>query len=669
LAADPAAIGLRAAGRGPVGRTAMPKKTIERTLDAMPDTVDFRDAMYSPALIEVPPVSDLAGYRKSAIPVLDQGKEGACTGFGLATVANYLLRDRGKKAAADEVSAWMLYAMAKRYDEWPGEEYSGSSARGAMKGWHKHGVCASRLWKDATGAADLDEQRAADAITRPMGAYFRVNHRDLVAMHAAISEVGILYATARVHAGWQQVREGDQEIAYSPDVIGGHAFAIVGYDREGLWIQNSWGPAWGSGGIARVRYGDWLENGTDVWVAALGVPVELGNVAAPASIRSAAPRSHEGYVYSALRPHIVTARNDGELDPKGVYGLTQEGLRSIVEEQMPRRMEGWARKRVMLHAHGGLVPEGNAVQYVANNREAALAAQVYPLSFIWRSDAWSTIRNILQEALSRRRDEGLLDKAKDFMLDRLDDTLEPIARLLGGKAMWDEMKENAKLATTGQRGAARLAADLLIRQHGQEKLDEIHLVGHSAGAIFQAYLAQYLTDKKVPVESLTLWAPACTFELFEEIYRPRIEAGQIRAFRLFTLDDAAEQDDHCANIYHKSLLCLVSHAFERKPRIPLIQSGTRLLGLERDVKKEIPKGYWDGQKRRWFVSPAAAEADATQHGDFDNDAATLAATLKMVTGGAAPAPASLAPRPPSASRMARRRQTLDSALGGNALFR
>jgi hypothetical protein len=644
-------------------------KPVKRTFDAMPDTVDFRDIMYRPALVEVPPESDLNSYRKMGIPVLDQGSEGACTGFGLATLANYLVRGRGKKATGDEVSAWMLYAMAKRYDEWPGVNYSGSSARGAMKGWHKHGVCALRLWKDSTASSDLDEQRAADAITRPIGAYFRVNHKDLVAMHAAITEVGILYATARVHAGWQAVKRGDKEIVYSPDLIGAHAFAIVGYDREGFWIQNSWGPGWGSQGLARVSYGDWLENGTDVWVAALGVPVSLGQTAAPASLRSGAPRSHEGYVYSALRPHIVTARNDGQLDPKGMYGLTPEGLRSIVTEQMPRRMQGWGRKRLMLHAHGGLVPESSAVQYVANNREAALAAEVYPLSFIWRSDAWSTIRNILQDAFSRRRDEGLLDRAKDFMLDRIDDTLEPLARLLGGKAMWDEMKENARLATTSAGGAARLTADLLIDQHQKNALEEIHLVGHSAGAIFQAHLAEYLTDRNVPIDSLTLWAPACTIDLFKNIYAPRIKDGRIRAFRLFTLDDKTERDDHCANIYHKSLLYLVSHSFEERPRIPFIQDGTRLLGLERDVKKALPKSYWNGKKLRWFVSPAAAEADATQHGAFDNDAVTLAATLKLITKGAGIQPASVVPRPASATSLARRRQTLDTVLGGAELFR
>ena len=35
-----------------------------------------------------------------------------------------------------------------------------------------------------------------------LGAYLRVNHKDLVAMHCALAEVGILYAVANVHDGW-----------------------------------------------------------------------------------------------------------------------------------------------------------------------------------------------------------------------------------------------------------------------------------------------------------------------------------------------------------------------------------------------------------------------------------------------------------------------------------
>ena len=67
--------------------------------------------------------------------VLDQGEEGACTGFGLAATVNFLLHNRSgapqlKRPAG--ASARMLYEMAKRYDEWDGTDYEGSSIRGAV---------------------------------------------------------------------------------------------------------------------------------------------------------------------------------------------------------------------------------------------------------------------------------------------------------------------------------------------------------------------------------------------------------------------------------------------------------------------------------------------------------------------------------------------------------
>ena len=634
------------------------KKKPERVLDALPDTVDFRDTMYIPTLVEVPPMSDLEKYRALQVPVLDQGREGACTGFGLATVANYLFRSLKSGGNAGPVSARMLYAMAKRYDEWPGENYEGSSARGAMKGWHKHGVCAERIWLEQQ---PNDPTIAADAIKRPLGAYFRVNHKDLVAMHASISEVGILYATARVHAGWMNVRPRDEDIRQSPEIVGGHAFAIVGYDHKGFWLQNSWGPGWASGGLVRLSYGDWLLNGTDVWVARLGVPVDLSQPESTAMIRTGAPRSYESYIYASLRPHVVVAENNGALVEKGAYGLTPEGLKNTIREQLPKKIASWKKKRVLLYAHGGLVPQDFAIQYAANYREAALKAEVYPISFIWRSDAWSTIGNILKDAVAGRRDEGILDAAKDFMLDRLDDTLEPLARLLGGKALWGEMKENAVLATNSSRGAAKLAAKHLIELVKAKKIDEIHLVGHSAGSIFHAHLAQFLADNKVPIGSLSLWAPACTIELFNEIYAPLIEKRAIEAFDLYTLDDATEQADDCRNIYHKSLLYLVSAAFEANPRIPLIQDdGTPLLGLTRDVKRNIPARFWNKTRCRWYVSPAAPESNARHHGGFDDDAATLRSTLRRITGEAALEP--LVERGRPAGKTRRTRQNLDLAL-------
>lgn len=617
-----------------------------RLLAALPDTVDFRDAVYVPALIAVPAVSDIDAYRRSRVPVLDQGSEGACTGYALAAVAHHLLRSRGLLKPADQVSPWMLYTMARRYDEWSGENYEGSSARGAMKGWHKHGLCSLGLWPDRDGDTSLGEARAADATERPLGAYFRVNHRDLVAMHAAIAEVGILYATCSVHEGWQEVRPGQRDIAFREGSIGGHAVAIVGYDREGFWIQNSWGPGWGDRGLARVAYADWLANGTDVWVAALGAPVSIARSVMVARVGGSS-RSQGGLIDPALRPHIVTAKNDGVLDAKGSFGLTEADLRGIMQEDFPRLTKGWATRRMVIYAHGGLVPEEDAVAQLAARREAMMQAGAHPLAIIWRSSWWNTICNIMRDALAGRRAEGVLDAALDFMIERTDDTLETLARQLGGRAIWNEMKENARLLTEGVQGAARLVAGHVVELVRARRLDELHLAGHSAGAIVLAPLARHLADAGVPIRSLSLWAPACTMAVFDAEYRPLIEGGQIGAFDLYTLDDATERDDDCAKIYRKSLLYLVSHALEARARDPLSNpDGEPLLGLARDVARHVKAGFWKPGTRNWHVAPAAAESRAARHSDFDNDAATLRTTLQRITGQmqslAGPAPASRA---------------------------
>ena len=114
---------------------------INRKLDAVPDRIDVRDWFYQPALAPLP--DQLINI--DLVPeILDQGSEGACTGFALAAVINFQLAHRNLINARNReraVSPRMLYEMARKYDEWPGEKYEGSSARGGMKGWVAHGVC------------------------------------------------------------------------------------------------------------------------------------------------------------------------------------------------------------------------------------------------------------------------------------------------------------------------------------------------------------------------------------------------------------------------------------------------------------------------------------------------------------------------------------------------
>src|SRR4030095_10732413 len=167
-----------------------------RVLDARPDRLDLRDLPYRPPLRSLPPIwppgkvikANLTSYIEAKL-VRDQGEEGACTGFGLACVANYLLWVEHLKAKRGgtfaSVSPRMLYELARRYDEWRGVDYEGSSCRGALKGWNKHGVCKEGLWPFplSKGAPVFVSPKAGwekDAVTRPLGVYYRVDKNSIV---------------------------------------------------------------------------------------------------------------------------------------------------------------------------------------------------------------------------------------------------------------------------------------------------------------------------------------------------------------------------------------------------------------------------------------------------------------------------------------------------------
>ena len=126
--------------------------------DAVPDTPDFRDWIYQPVLNPLRPEIRPEAHRWwGEGKVRDQGPEGSCTGHALAALIDHLLSKQAREPhtvsylpdGADEAAPWasahMLYKNAQQHDEWEGEDYSGSSLRGVIKGFYHNGVCSITL--------------------------------------------------------------------------------------------------------------------------------------------------------------------------------------------------------------------------------------------------------------------------------------------------------------------------------------------------------------------------------------------------------------------------------------------------------------------------------------------------------------------------------------------
>lgn len=606
---------------------------------ARADTWDFRDAVYRPNLVEVPESRPLATYRALGVPVLSQGVSQQCTGYALATVANALLRMRDQRAgrASVDVSPQMLYAMARRYDEYPGTRHQGSSIRGAMKGWHRHGVCSREAWENEEVAGQrlgpvgvLTRARAHDANSRPLGAYYRVDVDDLNAVHCALTEVGVMVAALKTHDGWYDLfhapaegaprdpvldmieRAGAAHVDTPPVGIAGarhrkvdpargripwpapntlnlglHAVAVVGYDRTGVWIQNSLGAAWGDGGCAHLEWDDWLENAADAWVARLGAPVQVGaRHARSHGANHAASRS-----FAEMRPHIVPIGVDGRLQEHGAYATTAQDVRSIVCDELRAETEGWKRRRLLIVASSGLGRVDDAIRTVGDLRDPLMRSEVYPLLLLWNADFGAQLHQVVERAFKERIGEAGAGADKQA---RVEGSLEALVRRWGGWTAWDQVKRLAERAAEKE-GALGVLLQNLDRAVRDATADgwpfEVHLAGESTGAWLLGHLVRRFTTPKDQggfgrrIASCTLVAPACTTASFAGTFGPALDSGALARLSVVNLSDPLERSDGFAG-YRGSLLTLLSNALDETPRIPPGELGTPLLGVTRHLKAD-----------------------------------------------------------------------------------
>ncbi len=204
--------------------------TSDRTFDYLP-RLDDRNLPYR----LTPAPGDLHARPRywTPGPVLDQGREGACVGFGCtaeALASPVRVKFPGWQPAA---VARDTYHQARRIDEWEGEAYEGTSVRAGMlvgreRGW----------WTGFRWALNMGELRAA--------------------LELGPVVIGVQWMDAMYDAFGGLV-----DIAGDP--VGGHCLLLTGYSpnwkRRGphyRW-RNSWGggpDGYGVNGSAYIRAAD-----------------------------------------------------------------------------------------------------------------------------------------------------------------------------------------------------------------------------------------------------------------------------------------------------------------------------------------------------------------------------------------------------------------------------
>jgi hypothetical protein len=599
----------------------------KRILNARKDTPDIRDRMYEPALIQLQPEIDNRG----GTDILNQGTEGACTGFGLAAVINYL--NVNKRDLHFKASPRMLYEMAKKHDEWPGEDYAGSSCRGAIRGWKNMGVCSESDWRYAADdPGDLTIERAKAARYCTVGAYYRLRP-EINDYHTALNEVGAIFVSGDVHSGWfsPKAAKSNEPAVISPSstIEGGHAFALVGYNRQGFIVQNSWGPKWGQQGYAIWLYEDWLKNISDGWVFRLAIPTPVifglsarSQITFDAESAKAAPQRLE------IAGHFVHF-DDGKFKQRGDYWSTADDIVKTAE-----LIREYAEKKkydhLLIYAHGGLNNPAASAKRIRALKEGFKRNGIYPFHIMYDTGLVEELKDAVVRAFRGVRTRGFFRDLQDALIERSDLLIEDFARK-PVTPIWEEMKSDAFLPFA-EKKKNTISDGLFVIETFVEVLKntplKIHLAGHSTGAVLLGHLLNALDILDSPdlIESCSLMAPACSIDFYREHYEPRLQAEKsgttrvkLPALSIFNLTEQLELDDNVALVYRKSLLYLVSRALERKTDMPL-------LGMQRHAKKlskhpGLSMHYSDGKK---------GVTTSTSHGGFDNDVKTMNTIMAQI---------------------------------------
>ena len=329
-------------------------------------------------------------------------------------------------------------------------------------------------------------------------------------------------------------------------------------------------------------------------------------------------------------------------------------------DQWFRQQEATARKRLVLYVHGGLNSEDAAIKRASAMGRYFIGNGCYPLFLVWKTGLLETIGNQVADAFriqSARVGAGIgewLSDRSDLLIEK--SVARPIVRPL-----WSEMKENAELAFAQRRGGDVLldAMQALAGIWGEQF--ELHLVGHSAGAIAIGHLLAALAGRQhagrdgglgARMASVSLYAPACSVAFANRHYAA--DSTLMERLHLDVLSDPIERADTVGPIYRKSLLYLVSNALEADLHTPI-------LGLDR-INDESYSG-WDGSSDTgealalWRQAAKAAALDArttriesqrvevaldaagkpveqaAAHGSFDNDIEVMTRTLERISGG------------------------------------
>lgn len=184
-------------------------------------------------------------------PVKNQGSIGSCVGH-----SGRVVYGSAKEFKNKEPSPMWIYKKGQTYDPWPGEDYSGTTIKGACKAISSEGCCEESFWPDK-GREDAPMLPGAseNALTHKINGYYVIAAPKIMEIKSALLK-SPLWTSIKVRKHFFYTDKTgviDTEKYKASEEAGGHAVAMVGWkeiDGKLYWeFQNSWGPWFGDKGF------------------------------------------------------------------------------------------------------------------------------------------------------------------------------------------------------------------------------------------------------------------------------------------------------------------------------------------------------------------------------------------------------------------------------------
>jgi C1A family cysteine protease len=251
-------------------RNILRKKVQKRNFGYIQDHFDNRDIYYRlrTKIRDLPESTEKKNINQFPYRY-DQGPIGSCVGNG--TVAGFRRTLQLNKQPDFSPSRLFAYYIARTDDN--KEEDSGASIRDAFKAINNYGICDEQFWPYLTNRFSIKPSKAAwlDATLHQSVKYERIYPvaKDLI-MDALNNGYCIVFGII-LHESFMSDKVEKTGIVPNPclweEEVGGHCMTMFDYDKDGVWVLNSWGETWGVGGICLLPWEYVLSKHTsDLWV-------------------------------------------------------------------------------------------------------------------------------------------------------------------------------------------------------------------------------------------------------------------------------------------------------------------------------------------------------------------------------------------------------------------